>query len=96
LEGDPLEPVDLTGDEFVFRVYSRGAEVLRKDNDTGNVTVDLITATVTVPLSVVENRTLQDAGPALVYDLERRMAGGIQRTVLYGSIIIQPSVNDDA
>jgi len=95
LEGDPPAPQDLTGDEFVFRVYARGQEVLRKDNDTGDVTVDLITAIVTVPVSVADSRVIEAAGPALVYDFERRQAGGIQRTVVYGAILVEPAVNDD-
>ena len=92
--GDPLEPVDLTGDGFVFRVYSNGAEVLRRDTDDG-ISVDLVDAVVTVALSFEDSRTLADAGPVLAYDLERRPAGGGQRTVIFGSILIEPGVNDD-
>ena len=58
--GDPLEPVDLTGDEFVFRVLARNTEAMRKDTD-GDITVDLVEAIVTVPFSVADSRTL--AGP---------------------------------
>ena len=93
-EGDPLEPVDIDGDGFVFRVYANGAEIMRRDTDDG-ISVDLVEAVVTVALSFEDSRTLADAGPALVYDLERRPAGGGQRTVVFGSILIEPGVNDD-
>jgi hypothetical protein len=93
--GDPPEPIDLTGDSFVFRVYARGQEALRRETGDG-IAVDLVDALVTVVLSQEDSRTLADVGPALVYDLERRPAGGGERTVLFGSILIEPGVNDDA
>ncbi len=91
---DVLEPENLTGDVFVFRVWSRGAQVLRLTT-ADVVTVDLVEAMVTVPISVANSRTLAAAGPALTYDLERRPLAGGQRTVIHGALIVEPGVNDD-
>ena len=91
---DVLTPEDLTGDAFVFRVWSRGAQVLRLTTADA-ITVDLVTAQVTVPLSVANSRTLESAGPALTYDLERRPLAGGQRTVIFGAMIVEPGCNDD-
>jgi hypothetical protein len=87
-------PLDMTGNEVVFRVYSAaGEEVIRKD--TGDdVTVDLATATIIVPITVAESRTLAAAALRLKYDIERRN-GTLQRTIICGNVLVTPGVNDD-
>lgn len=89
------DPLDLTGNEIVFRVLRRGgAQVLRKTTESG-VTVDLETAEIVVPITVADSRALEVAGLGLTYDIERR-AIGLQRTIVAGSLFVEPGANDDA
>lgn len=88
-------PVDMTGDEIVFRVFGCAAQVLRKTTASG-ITVNIATARITVPLTVEDSRTLEAAsGGVLSYDVERRPAAGGQRTILAGRVLIEAGVNDD-
>jgi hypothetical protein len=99
------EPLDLTGQEVVFRVLQGSTQVLRKTTTGGAITLtngtDLDGAAsavpnrITVPISVTESRTLEAAGAGLTYDLERRPAGGSQRTIIAGNIFVEPGSNDD-
>ena len=94
LEADGVTPRDLTGAAFVCRITdAAGSPVLRKDT-TGTVTVDLVTAEVTVPVTVADSRTLAAAIQPLTYDLERRQ-GSDQRTEVGGVIFCTPGANDD-
>lgn len=86
------DPLDLTGNTVVFRALKDGGEVLRKTSP--DVTVDLPTAEIVVPVTVAESRTLEAAGPGLTYDLERR-ATGLQRTIVAGNLFVEPGANDD-
>lgn len=86
-------PLDLTGNTIVWRVLLSGTQIMRKTSADG-ITVDLPTAEIVVPITVEDSRTLEAAGLGLTYDLERR-ASGLQRTVLAGSIFIEPGANDD-
>lgn len=86
-------PLDLTGNTIVFRVLKDGTQVLRKTT-AGDITVDIPTAEIVVPITVAESRTLEAAGQGLTYDIERR-ATGVQRTILSGSIFVEPGANDD-
>lgn len=92
--GTPPVPVDMTGDEIVFRVMAGATQALRKTTATG-ITVNIATGRITVPLTVQDSRTLQTAGQVLTYDLERRPAAGGQRTILAGRVLIEGSANDD-
>lgn len=97
------EPFDMTGQTVVFRIRRGTTEVLRKS------TADSITLTegtnltgaasgvnnkIIVPITVAESRTIAAAGQRLTYDLERRQ-GSNQRTLLSGSVFVQPGANDD-
>jgi hypothetical protein len=87
-------PVNLTGQTIVFRVIDEvGAQILRKDTSTG-ITVDIPSATITVPITVAESRALAEAPLRLRYEMEQR-ATGMQRTFLQGDVFIEPGVNDD-
>lgn len=97
-------PLDLTGQEVVFRVLRDGVQVLRKTTASGITLTNGTDAAgaasavpnlITVPITVAESRTLEAAGGALTYDVERRPAGGAQRTIIAGMIFIEPGANDD-
>jgi len=93
-EGDPPALVNLTGQTVVFRAMSKsGVQVVRKDMSTG-IVVDIALAKITVPITVAESRLMATNGPDLTYDLERRN-GAEQRTLLFGSITVDGSSNDD-
>ncbi len=99
------DPLDLTGQEVVFRVLRDGVQVLRKATG-GGVTLangtdadgnaSTVPNLITVPITVADSRVLEAAGQPLAYDVERRAAGGVQRTVISGTIFIEPGANDDA
>ena len=98
-------PLDLTGQEVVFRVLRDGAQVLRKTTASGITLTNGTDAAgaaspapnlITVPISVADSRALEAAGGALTYDVERRPGGGAQRTIIAGVIFIEPGANDDA
>jgi hypothetical protein len=88
------EPYDLTGQDIIFRVIdAAGQQVIRKDSDD-EITVDIETATITVPITVEESRTLAAAPLRMRYEMERQ-SGSLQRTFLVGDILIARGVNDD-
>lgn len=97
-------PFDLTGQTVVFRVLQGATQVLRKDSLTGGITltngtdrngaIAAVPNKITVPISVIESRTLEASGTGLTYDLERRQ-GGTQRTMLTGNVFIEAGSNDD-
>jgi hypothetical protein len=97
------EPFDLTGQEIVFRVMRSGTQVLRKTTSSGitltngteeNGSASAVPNRITVPITVVESRTLEAAGGALTYELERRN-GSAQRVILKGCVTVQKGSNDD-
>lgn len=92
--GTPPAPVDMTGDEIVFRVTAHSTQVLRKTTASG-ITVNLATGRITIPLTVEDSRTLRASGRTLTYDVERRPAAGGQRTILAGRISVVEGANDD-
>jgi hypothetical protein len=88
------DPYDLTGQDIIFRVIdAAGQQVIRKDTDD-DITVNIVTATITVPITVEESRTLAAAPLRLRYELERR-SGSLQRTFIVGDVLIAPGLNDD-
>lgn len=92
--GDPPVPVDLTGSEIVFRA-ALGVNAIRKTSADGGVTVDLATATITVPLAAADTRKLA-AGKPMPFELERRDAAtGLERTLLRGQLMPIGGINDD-
>jgi hypothetical protein len=87
-------PYDLTGQDIIFRVIdAAGQQVIRKDSDD-EITVDIPTATITVPITVEDSRTLAAAPLRMRYEMERRF-DSLQRTFLNGDILIARGVNDD-
>lgn len=86
-------PLDLNGNTIVWRVLLWGTQIMRKTSADG-ITVDLPTAEIVVPITVEDSRTLEAAGPGVIYDLERRSSTQ-QRTILAGQIFIEPGANDD-
>jgi len=98
------DPLDLTGQEVVFRVLRDGVQVLRKATG-GGVTLangtdadgnaSTVPNLITVAITVTDSRALEAAGGPLTYDIERRLGGAVQRTVLCGAIFIEPGANDD-
>jgi hypothetical protein len=87
-------PLDLTGALIVFRIVDeRGQEVMEKTS-AGTITVDLPTATITVPFTVADSRALSLIRPRMRYDMERRL-GSLQRTFLVGPVTVEASANDD-
>lgn len=96
-------PLDMTGNEIVFRVMSGATQVLRKTSPSGitlangtdgNGAASAVPNKITVPFTVAENRTLEAAGTGLTYELERRFSGN-QRVILEGSLFVTPGANDD-
>lgn len=98
------DPLDLSAQEVVFRVLRDGTQVLRKATGSGitltngtdaDGNASAVPNLITVPITVADSRTLEAAGGALTYDIERRPGGGAQRTVIAGMIFIEPGANDD-
>lgn len=97
------EPLDLTGQEIVFRVMRADTQVLRKTTSSGitltngtaeNGAASVVPNLITVPITVAESRTLEAAGGALTYQLERRN-GSAQRAILSGCVTVKKGANDD-
>lgn len=92
--------VPVTGATFVFvcRPNARDAIAVRKTSENGGVVVDAAQSRITVPFTVADTRAMWGTASSLatqMYEVERRDAGGVQRTVLFGKITVHPGVNDD-
>lgn len=98
-------PLDMTGNEIVFRVLDRaGLQILRKTTSSGitltngtdgNGAASAVPNLVTIPIAVSESRQFEVAGSGLRYEVERRI-GSLQRTFMSGNLFVEPGVNDDA
>ena len=98
VSGDRV-PLDLQDDEIVFvaRPSPRPPPALRMARSTGQIIVVADQGRILIPFSAAETRALgsPDKIVAMRYEVERRPAGGGQRTVLAGVVTILPGVNDD-
>lgn len=82
--------LDFTGDSFYFLARNlQGKELAISDA----ITVDIPTATVTVPITVAQSRTFE-TNDHVTYELERRN-GQTQRTILTGALSIEGGINAD-
>jgi hypothetical protein len=91
---------DCTGDVWVLRaVTNAGQQVFRKTTAVGGgMTLTDISAgqvvrwRIACTISAEETRQMASG---CVYDLERRAAGGEQRTYLAGNFVMSAGANDD-
>lgn len=98
-------PLNLTGNEIVFRVLDRaGVQIVRKttasgitltNGTDGSGVASAVPNLVTIPVTVAESRLYEAAGSGLRWEAERRI-GGLQRTFIGGNLFVEPGVNDDA
>lgn len=102
LVGD--QPFDLTGQGIVFRVMKGKLQVLRKDlnddviveNGTDREGVaSPVPNRIVIPITVANSRTLETAGRALTYEVERRPPGGAQRVIIAGRLTVELGASDD-
>lgn len=94
-------PFDCTGDVWVLRATTlAGVEILRRTTAVGGgMTLTDISAGQVVKWRVAYRLTAAETrqmASGAVYDLERRAAGGEQRTYLTGKFVISSGPNDDA
>lgn len=91
------DPVDLTGSTVVASVkYGPGrSDVLRKTTEDGSLAMPTpANGEVELMLDPGETRLLP-AGRSAKYEIERKVSGGDQTTLLYGMIDVAKGWNDD-
>lgn len=85
--------MNLTGDTWILSiVWSRGA--LRKSTATGDMTLQPTLGIIQWQPVLAETRRIPSDGSAR-FELERRAAGGEQRTYLTGKMIGNGGLNND-
>lgn len=90
---DGATPIDLTGQEIVFRAVWK-TTIIRKTTEDGGLAMPTPTnGQVSLTLSEEESRTVP-IGALMKYELEHRV-GGVETTILAGRIEGVEGVNDD-
>lgn len=98
-------PFDCTGDDWVLCIVPLGGGVLRKAV-LSSPGVSLLALTnissggntkwqISCTLSAAETRSMPVGTGAVRYELERRSAGGEQRTYIEGRILLSVGINDE-
>lgn len=88
---------DVSGSGFVFRAIGPTGELIRKATPDSAWSIPTpANGQIFLTLTVAETRALPAAGTPIRYEVEERLANGVQITRLFGALIVTEWANDDA